>query len=1307
MSPKSRRVCQLALVSAALAALTAPAAHAQTSTINYKCKFPLIGTQPLALTVATDAPSEVQPGVPTDSWDVTGTFSFGGTFAQGFNLVEGLDKVTAVSGSHATALNEKLTLADGSEIRIKAPVDAEVWDAAANTGGAGPVEIDFTSQVPSLALEAPGPAALTLEDITLNFKGTYADGTPVEGLTTVRTDNDRVPYADIDGDPGTFNVPCKLDPTTQSALLAQLQVGEGSGPLTAPAAPAEGDYVSSDITTTTVNLRWRSATGAGLTEYVIRYPGGPAGGIHVPAPASNKRITGLTPDTAYAFSVSAVSAAGEESDALVQTFTTRAVEENQPPSRPGDPVLDGATPYSLTLSWSPASDDHGVAGYEVFQDGSIVATVTGTSATVSGLTPATAYDFRVVAFDAERQFTSSGTTSLRTTGGGTNPNPAGAISYRCKFPLVGTQPLTVKTTVGWPSAPLQPGVPTEPFAVHTVFTVGGTFAQGVALVEGLHKLGFVSDEQKPGKGTALRTRLALPDGAGLNVRVPLTVSSFIADGPIPSQLDEFVGNGRFPSLTVDTPGRIGASLERLDLNMQATYTDGTPIEGLTTPVTDVDRVPYADIDGDPGTFNVPCKLEPFQSTDLGGYDNGADTGEPITAPGLPGEGAYTDADISARSINVKWSPSTGARVKEYVIRYEGAPSGGIRVPKTATSEVITGLTPDSEYTVLVSAVDIAGNETSAVEQIFTTKTAPPNAAPSKPGAPQLISATPNSLTLSWQASTDDVGVAGYDVYQGSQKVATVSGATATVTNLTPNTSYTFRVEAFDGDGARTAGDPASARTGQALPGTSATLSYKCKFPLIGTQPLTLDIGLDLPDHWPVNTPTPGFSVGVKATVGGTTAQGLALVEGLRSIVGVSEAEAPGKGTSAKARVTTPSGFGIDVRVPINIDRYQVASPVADPVVLTASGVTPPLTFDDPGTAQVVLQEFTLNLKGLDADGNPIEGLRTPPSDIDRNPYTDIDGDPGTFNVPCKVDPAGQSLELASFELFASDPPPANVAPTKPTNLRAVPTATAATLTWNSSVDPDGTVAKYNVYRDSNPIPVATVTGTTATITGLTAGAQYSFTVEAVDNQGLRSPKSDPLPLRVLENPVDPTTPAPTTPPTGGTGTVSYGYALKGSTTLKTLTKGTLPLTGSIAADLKLATGAFTADLVLNETSGRLVAGGFLPVTAKVGFVPSGKTTGTLVDGVLKTNSKVRIKVKEVKLFGAIPLAGGNNCQTKNLSDISLKSTQAEFKPISGGPIAGTYKISDLNGCGGLNGLVSPLTAGGGNTINLNLAPIAR
>ncbi|MBJ7471983.1 MAG: fibronectin type III domain-containing protein, partial [Solirubrobacteraceae bacterium] len=260
-------------------------------------------------------------------------------------------------------------------------------------------------------------------------------------------------------------------------------------------------------------------------------------------------------------------------------------------------------------------------------------------------------------------------------------------------------------------------------------------------------------------------------------------------------------------------------------------------------------------------------------------------------------------------------------------------------------------------------------------------------------------------------------------------------------------------------------------------------------------------------------------------------------------------------------------------------------------------------------------------------------------------------------------------------------------PTNPT-VTATPAKTSVALSWSGATDNVG-VTSYDVFNGSTL--VRNVTGTTTTVTGLTPETEYTFKVVAKDAAGNESTGG--------------TVTSTTLPDTGGPLPVKYSYSLTGSTSLKTLTKGNLPLKGGIDAELTLATGAFSADLTLADTQGRLTALGFLPLTAKVGFVPTGKTTGTLEDGVLTSNSKVRIKVKEVKLFGAIPLAGGNNCQTKSLSDINLKSTD-EFKPLQGGNLAGTYKISDLNGCGPLNGLVSPLTAGGGNTINLKLTPKA-
>ena len=166
--------------------------------------------------------------------------------------------------------------------------------------------------------------------------------------------------------------------------------------------------------------------------------------------------------------------------------------------------------------------------------------------------------------------------------------------------------------------------------------------------------------------------------------------------------------------------------------------------------------------------------------------------------------------------------------------------------------------------------------------------------------------------------------------------------------------------------------------------------------------------------------------------------------------------------------------------------------------------------------------------------------------------------------------------------------------------------------------------------------------------------------------------------------------------------VAVPFTTAGKVELKTLARGTLALAGT--ADLTLApgTGVVEGDLTFKPTTGRLIASGFLPVTAKIAFVPSGKTTGTLDGLALQTSTKVRVKVLDAKLFGAIPLVAGNNCQSRQLTELKLAS--AEFALETGGQLKGTFAISDLNGCGVLNGLVSPLTAGGGNTLALDLTP---
>ena len=87
-------------------------------------------------------------------------------------------------------------------------------------------------------------------------------------------------------------------------------------------------------------------------------------------------------------------------------------------------------------------------------------------------------------------------------------------------------------------------------------------------------------------------------------------------------------------------------------------------------------------------------------------------------------------------------------------------------------------------------------------------------APSAPSGVSASAKTSSSVTLTWTASTDNVGVTGYEVFSGgSAAVASTTGATSvTVSGLAANTTYTFTVKALDAAGNRSTASSAFSTT---------------------------------------------------------------------------------------------------------------------------------------------------------------------------------------------------------------------------------------------------------------------------------------------------------------------------------------------------------------------------------------------------------------------------------------------------------------------------------------------------------------
>ncbi|HIH09297.1 MAG TPA: hypothetical protein HA254_01365, partial [Candidatus Diapherotrites archaeon] len=121
-----------------------------------------------------------------------------------------------------------------------------------------------------------------------------------------------------------------------------------------------------------------------------------------------------------------------------------------------------------------------------------------------------------------------------------------------------------------------------------------------------------------------------------------------------------------------------------------------------------------------------------------------------------------------------------------------------------------------------------GSATTVTANFTTTPTAD-TTAPSVPAGLSATAISPSQINLSWTASTDTVGVTGYNIYRCAGSGCTPALLTTTTTNsysgtaLTASTSYTYRVAAYDAAGNTSAqSGPSSATTSS---GSTAPVHY--------------------------------------------------------------------------------------------------------------------------------------------------------------------------------------------------------------------------------------------------------------------------------------------------------------------------------------------------------------------------------------------------------------------------------------------------------------------------------------------------
>ncbi|GGC89632.1 metalloprotease Fpp1 [Flavobacterium lutivivi] len=266
----------------------------------------------------------------------------------------------------------------------------------------------FSVTSPNTAVSYSGGSTQT---ITWAVAGTTANGVncanvdillSTDGGTTwstilAGTPNDGTQAVSI---PNTPSTTCRIMVKGTNHIFfdvsnANFTITSGVTDTTAPTAPT---LSASGTTQTTTSLLWSGATdNVAVTAYDVYKDGVLLGTTSTTSYA----VTGLTASTTYSFTVKAKDAAGNVSVAsnAVSVTTSAIVVDTTAPTAP-TLTASGTTSTSTSLSWSGATDNIGVTGYDVYKDGVLLGSTSSTNYAVTGLTASTTYSFTVKAKDA-------------------------------------------------------------------------------------------------------------------------------------------------------------------------------------------------------------------------------------------------------------------------------------------------------------------------------------------------------------------------------------------------------------------------------------------------------------------------------------------------------------------------------------------------------------------------------------------------------------------------------------------------------------------------------------------------------------------------------------------------------------------------------------------------------------------------------------------------------------------------------------------------------------------------------------------